>query len=445
MTRWEPSVIRAAGMAATVLVGRILGLPVDPWRALGGGVAATLVVAPGLAGSAGFHLSVAATAGLLLASHLGGDRRPRWAWRGLAASTSAQVAVLPLLIFYFGTVPLLAPLANVLAAPIVAAATIVSMFGVVCGSSIVVDGGVALADVVLGIARHAALGPQLGLAASLGVIAITASVFSRRMRVLGIAVALSAAAIAWVEAPVVAVAESVTVLDVGQGDAILVRGTHGGVMAVDTGPDPAVYVAALRRAGVTHVDLLVVTHGDADHVGGAVGLLERMSVGAIWVPRRRPPAPQVAELLDRAAAMGVDVSVPRPRSRVALGEVVVEVLGPGRRYDAENDESIVLWVAGPVRTMLLTGDIEAVAQRELPPLEPDVLLVPHHGSSTTDLEWLAATVRSVAIISVGRNTYGHPSPEVLDILERSDARTFVTSRDGDIVVPLGDDRVSPGW
>ena len=445
MTRWEPSVIRAAGMAATVLVGKILGLPVDPWRALGGGVAAALVVAPRLAGSAGFHLSVAATAGLLLASHLGSGRRPRWVWRGLAASTSAQVAVFPLLIGYFGTVPLLAPLANVLAAPVVSAATIVSMFGVVSGSSIVMDGGVAIAGVVLRIARYAALGPQLGLASSLGVMALGASLFSKHSRVLGVAVAISVAAIGWARAPVASVAESVTVLDVGQGDAVLVRGTRGGVVAVDTGPDPAVYVAALRRAGVTHVDVLVVTHGDADHVGGAMGLLDRMSVGAIWLPRRQPPAPQVAELIDRAASMGVAVSVPRPGTRVGLGEVSVEVLGPGRRYDAENDESIVLWVAGPTRTMLLPGDIESVAQRELPPLRPDVLLVPHHGSATTDLEWLAETVQSMAVISVGPNSYGHPSIDVLEVLERSGARTLVTSRDGDIVVPLGDHRVSTDW
>ncbi len=87
--------------------------------------------------------------------------------------------------------------------------------------------------------------------------------------------------------------------------------------------------------------------------------------------------------------------------------------------------------------MLLAGDIEAVAQRELPPLRPDVLLVPHHGSATTDLDWLAATVGPLAIISVGPNTYGHPNDEVLDLLDATGARVMTTAADGDIVVPLG--------
>ncbi len=445
MTRWEPSVLRAAGMAALVLVGKILGLPVDPWRALGGGVAVVLVLAPRLAGSAGFHLSVAATAGLLLASHLGAGRRPQWVWRGLAASTSAQLAVLPLLIGYFGTVPLLAPLANVAAAPVVSAATIVSAFGVVSGSALVVDGGVAIADVVLRIARLAARGPQLDAVASVGVLVIGTMIASRRLRPVGVAVAIAVAAIGWTGPPVARVADSVTVLDVGQGDAILIRGSHGGVVAVDTGPDPVVYLEALRRAGVTHIDLLVLTHGDGDHVGGAAGLLERITVDSIWMPRRRPPAPQVAVLLDEAASRGIHATVPAPGARVDMGDVTIEVLAPLRRYDAENDESIVLWVEGPSRTMLLAGDVEAVAQRELPPVRPDVLLVPHHGSATTDVGWLTATAGEVAIISVGANTYGHPAPVVLGALEQVGVRTFITRRDGDVVVSLRGGHVVGDW
>ncbi|NIS36777.1 MAG: competence protein ComEC, partial [Actinobacteria bacterium] len=94
-------------MAALVLGGKVVGVPVDPWRALGGGVAGVLLLDPPLAGSAGFHLSVAATAGLILTGEVAADKRPKWFWRGLTASTAAQISVLPLLLMYFGTVPLL--------------------------------------------------------------------------------------------------------------------------------------------------------------------------------------------------------------------------------------------------------------------------------------------------------------------------------------------------
>ena len=87
--------------------------------------------------------------------------------------------------------------------------------------------------------------------------------------------------------------------------------------------------------------------------------------------------------------------------------------------------------------MLLPGDIGAVAQRELPPLQPDILLVPHHGSSSTDPSWLASTVGSVAVISVGPNTYGHPTPEVLSVLSGAGTDVRVTMDEGDVSLELG--------
>ncbi len=85
--------------------------------------------------------------------------------------------------------------------------------------------------------------------------------------------------------------------------------------------------------------------------------------------------------------------------------------------------------------MLLAGDIGSVPQKELPYLRPDVLLVPHHGSGTSDLDWLRATVGDEAVISVGINTYGHPSPEVVDAVDGTAVRT--TREHGDLVIDLG--------
>ncbi len=126
----------------------------------------------------------------------------------------------------------------------------------------------------------------------------------------------------------------------------------------------------------------------------------------------------------------------RRGDRGSLGDLRFDVLAPGRRYAAENDGSIVLWVAAAGATALLTGDVEAVAQGELPPLRPAILQVPHHGSATTDLRWLRETVGTVAVISVGPNTFGHPTQTVLDALAGTPARVFLTQRDGDVVIPL---------
>jgi competence protein ComEC len=94
-----------------------------------------------------------------------------------------------------------------------------------------------------------------------------------------------------------------------------------------------------------------------------------------------------------------------------------------------------LWVVADQR-LLLPGDIGAVAQRELPPLQPDILLVPHHGSSSTDRSWLAATVGAVAVISVGPNTYGHPTPEILNALNEVGTDVRITTDEGDVSLKL---------
>jgi competence protein ComEC len=95
----------------------------------------------------------------------------------------------------------------------------------------------------------------------------------------------------------------------------------------------------------------------------------------------------------------------------------------------------VLWVAAG-RTLLLPGDIEAIAQKELPPLHPDILLVPHHGSGSTDPGWLKETVGDIAVISVGPNTYGHPAPETLAVLREAGVEPRVTMDEGDITMSL---------
>jgi competence protein ComEC len=123
--------------------------------------------------------------------------------------------------------------------------------------------------------------------------------------------------------------------------------------------------------------------------------------------------------------------------KVMLGDLAIEVLGPLRRYASPNDQSIVLGVTGPTgRTLLLTGDIETFAQADLRGVTADILKVPHQGGATSNLEWLEEVDAGLAVISVGPNDFGHPSDEVIAVLEASGAEVRRTDIDGDIVVPL---------
>jgi competence protein ComEC len=123
-----------------------------------------------------------------------------------------------------------------------------------------------------------------------------------------------------------------------------------------------------------------------------------------------------------------------------VGSFVIEVLGPLRRYESPNDGSLVLLVKAAGASVLFSGDIEAVAQAELGPLRADVLKVPHQGAATSTLGWLEASAPVIAVISVGPNTFGHPSDEVIATLETGGAEVRRTDEEGTIVIRL--DRVA---
>ncbi|MFQ5948654.1 MAG: ComEC/Rec2 family competence protein, partial [Acidimicrobiia bacterium] len=175
----------------------------------------------------------------------------------------------------------------------------------------------------------------------------------------------------------------------------------------------------------------------ADHVAGLVGLVDAISVGRLWGPPHAGDGELLSVLMAQAEAAAIPVEVPEPGWRAGVGAFTIEVLGPLRHYASPNDESIVLMVEAAGSTALLPGDIELVAQGELGPLPADVMKVPHQGAATSDPEWLMASVGSVAVVSVGPNTFGHPSDGVIDLLTASGATVYRTDKDGDVVIRFG--------
>jgi competence protein ComEC len=157
-------------------------------------------------------------------------------------------------------------------------------------------------------------------------------------------------------------------------------------------------------------------------------------VGELWHPGFPDGGATFDELVDTADEQGVEVSVPPVGHEIDVGGVGLEVLGPLRRYASPNDHSLVVTARLGELDVLLSGDVEMTAQRELGPIEADVLKVAHHGAATSDLDWLEGSDASLAVISVGPNDFGHPSPDVVAALEASGARVARTDRDGDVIV-----------
>jgi competence protein ComEC len=340
------------------------------------------------------------------------------------------------LVLTFEQVPLFSPLVNLAAAPIVSAATLVGAVGVT-GIEPLVSVAAFLAGLVLDLARSAAEWPQVG---AVGVLAAgaTAAVYVRYRSQRGVVALFGALALVLtLVGPGSEVPQAgVVVLDVGQGDSLLISGGNGRFALVDGGPDQVKLIQKLGEYGVKQFELVVLTHVHADHATGLIGLARRVPIGRVWAVAEHHVTPASVELLATLSAAQVSVERPSLGQRWNLGGVTLTVLGPLRRYASPNDESIVLLVEGPSRSMLLTGDIETIAQDDLGPVHADVLKVPHQGAATSDPEWLAAVGADLAVISVGPNDFGHPADWVIETLIGSGATLKRTDQDGDVVVGL---------
>jgi len=228
-------------------------------------------------------------------------------------------------------------------------------------------------------------------------------------------------------------------LDVGQGDSILIRTPRGATVLIDGGPDPLLLKMRLGRVlPMWHrqIDLVVATHADSDHLAGLVSLPRRYRLGGVLQPPDMGGDALAQAWEQQLQEAGVAVATAlRGQSLTLDSGITLEVLHPGHELVSQqnrNENSVVLLLTMGDFRMLLTGDIESEAERELSQLglvaPVTVLKVAHHGSPSSSSEaFLAACQPQIAVISVGaENRVGHPSYAVLERLSMAGARILRT-------------------
>ncbi len=476
-----PSIQRAAVMGGAGLVAALADRPRSRWYALLLAAAVTLAANPRAAGDIGWQLSFAAVIGILLwssrmASALaGGVQRasPRRAVaEGIAITVAATAATAPLMAHHFDAFSLAALPANLLALPAVAPAMWLGMLSGIAGqlpalpveplnwlnslclayiaqvADWLASPSWALLEVKLatpwavGAAYLVLLGAMEGLLAYL-----------KRRRGLGwhrssggvrpralIAVATAALLLASLAllhgtqdregAPPDHLV--VRVLDVGQGDSILLDPPGGDPVLVDAGPPGSGVADRLHELGVESLAAVVVTHDASDHAGGLAEVLDSIRVGRVVTG---PDGPRMT------TAEGV-ASLPLVEGgEIDSGRLRLTALWPPadlspQSVDDPNRVSLVVLAEWHHFSMLLTGDAEA----EMAPvaLEPvDVLKVAHHGSEDAGLDsFLDRALPKLAVISVGENSYGHPTPEALAELQEHGVTTVRTDESGEVEIAV---------
>jgi competence protein ComEC len=237
-------------------------------------------------------------------------------------------------------------------------------------------------------------------------------------------------------------------LDVGQGDGAVLRTPGGRWVVIDAGPagdrDDAgrrVVAPFLERQGVRALAAIVVSHAHADHVGGVPALLGRFPVGMVIEPGGSVPDPAYAAFLSSLDRDGIPWHPARSGERFTLDGVEFSVLHPGTDWagwgEDVNEDSVVLLVRYGAFEALFTGDAGFAAEATLrgKARSVDLLKVGHHGSrGSTGGELLDSLRPLAAVISVGRNDYGHPSPETIARLEDRRVPVLRTDRDGTVSV-----------
>lgn len=275
--------------------------------------------------------------------------------------------------------------------------------------------------------------------------------YSKIWYVVGALLAANISAIAAISASGAADHATLHFFDVGQGDGIYLRTASGNDIVIDTGPGDLI-LSKLGRAMpfFDHtIEFLILTHPHADHVSGAIGVLKRYEVKQMLLPDVDYDSITYREVLSQIERQKIDVAHPRAGERIYLDEAtVLDIFSPIVRGFEEkdlNDVSIVAKLSYGRMNALLTGDAGKDVERMLLalnlPLESEILKVGHHGSKhSTSAEFLKKASSTYAVVSVGKNSYGHPHEQVLGLL-LGETQLLRTDEEGDIVFDIYKDRL----
>ena len=462
LVRPSPSVLRAAAMAAVLLIAQGTKRGRDSLPALGFAMAAVVIVDPWQARDAGFALSVLATAGLLLFAPVLIEkmrtRMPEKLAQALAPPIAAIVFCSPIIVALSGYLAPMSVIANLLAAPFVAPITIVGFIAALFSPI-----APLLSTILMWFIRFPA-----GAIALIADWASSFPVLTLRTGKIGFLIVASFTLISWLLKRwfkhiiifTLVVLISITWLqrwpggdwqvancDIGQGDSMVINlGNHRGLV-IDVGPNPVAEDRCLKALGINEIPLLILSHFHADHVAGLPGALKNRTVGQVWVSVNS--APLVESAMAQSALKGVEMIKAVRGMSSKLGVLTIKVLWPtlSATSFAEmpgdgsqiNNSSIATLITCDAFSIFAGGDIEPPVQeilvKDVGPV--DIYKVSHHGSRYQDLAFMAALHPRISIISVGvGNIYGHPAVQTLGALARLGSEVVRTDIDGAIAVQV---------
>ncbi|MGI6552108.1 MAG: DNA internalization-related competence protein ComEC/Rec2 [Bacillota bacterium] len=488
LTGFSPSVLRASLMATMVLLGHLVGRERDFYTALAAAALILLLFNPHYLFQSGFQLSFLTTWGLvyyypLLEKCLSG--LPSWR-PALIVPLAAQIAALPLTALYFNLVSIIGVLVNVLVVPLAGLVVIGGLFSLIflwalpfLSIWLLASLGAVL-DFMLTVLSPVSKWPGSSLMVatpSLGLILFyyLVTVFLREWQLnqawrekyphlgrrgMALILLLVFLFLGWQQFSPKPL--EVVFLDVGQGDAILIRTPRGRTCLLDGGGSHLGegnfrvgrdrIIPYLQRRGIYRVDFLISSHPDLDHLQGLEDVLLHLPVRAVILPPPGLFAEGYETFLPLAEKKGCRLVEVKAGDLLRLEDgLVMEILNPPDENPVftsspDNNHSLAIRLIYGTTEFLFAGDLEEEALEYL--VDKDlvrqvtVFKFPHHGSRTGFyVPFLDLLQPEAVVVSVGRNSFGHPAPEVISYWEETNTPLYRTDRDGAVTVFSDGERI----
>jgi len=478
ITGFRPSVLRATIMFILLIGGKLINRSRNLNISLFFAAFLILLSNPLILYDAGFLLSFIVTFSIInLSSILQGlfSKIVVWIKNPLAVSTAAWIGIFPLSAYFFSKVSIISIVSNIFIIPLTGIAVILGFVTFFIGLASISFAGIIaninylVLNLITLIAKSFSLIPfafvYVAQPSIMVIILYYLSVFfmveifykktlSQKIKKKASLIVLSVTLlIIIVQVFYPADNLKVNFINVGEGDCILIEAPNKIDILIDGGGTPQndfdvgskIVIPYLRRKGINEIDLLILTHPHLDHLEGLLPVLKEFKVDMVLDSRLPCDSSEYKEFISLIIKKGIPYHKAKAGDNfIFSNNLEIFLLNP--LYDSDfyeesdfNNASIVVKLFYKDADFLFTGDIEEAAEKKLLVwqniLQSDILKVGHHGSSTsTNLEFLDKVDPSIAVITVGKNHFGHPSQKIIERLENKNIQIYRTDEDGTIII-----------